>query len=91
MAYRPKVVASALGNRPLIVIQHGRPGGMGVPEKYEPEWTAAQAKLATLSRDSSIITARDNHHLIAEENPDIVSEQVRKIVRKLRVPAGLAN
>lgn len=88
---RPKVVAGALGYRPLIVIQHGMPGGMGVPEKYEPEWPDAQAKLATLSRDSMTIIARDNHHPIAEENPDLVSEQVGVIVRKLRLRASLRN
>lgn len=81
---RPKIVAGALGSRPLTIIRHGRPGGMGVPEKYEAEWPAAQAKLATLSTASEEIVAKDNHHPIAEENPDLVSDQVARLVRKLR-------
>lgn len=88
VASRPKIVAGALGSRPLIVIQHGRAGGMGVPEKYEPEWPAAQAKLATLARDSEMVTAKDNHHPIAEENPELVSDQVGKLVAKVRSQNG---
>lgn len=88
VATRPKVVAGALGSRPLIVIQHGRPGGMGVPEKYEPEWPAAQAKLATLSRNTETVVARDNHHPIAEENPGLVSDQVERLVARVRSQHG---
>ena len=88
VAMRPRVVAGALGSRPLIVIQHGRPGGMGVPEKYEPEWPAAQARLATLSRDSEMVIARDNHHPVAEENPELVSDQVERVVASVRLRQG---
>lgn len=91
VAMRPKIVAGALGPRPLIVIQHGRPGGMGVPEKYEHEWPAAQAKLASLSRDSQMVIAKDNHHLIAEENPGLVSDQVRRLVARVRSQRSVPN
>lgn len=84
VALRPKVVAGAFGRRPLIVLRHGRPGGMGVPEHYEGAWPAAQARLASLSRDSESVIATANHHPIAEENPDLVSDQVRRLVAKVR-------
>ena len=91
VAMRPKVVAGALGSRPLIVLQHGRPGGMGVPERYEAEWPDAQAKLAALSKNSEIVTATDNHHPIAEENPTLVSDQVGRLVARVRSQQGFPN
>lgn len=84
IAMRPRIVAGAMGSRPLIVLRHGQPGGMGVPEKYEAQWGAAQAKLATLSTASETIVARHNHHPIAEENPALVSDQVHRMVEKIR-------
>lgn len=83
-ADRPKLVPGLFGNRPLVVIRHGKTGGMGIPEKYEAEWPAAQAKLASLSANGRIVVAKDNHHPVAEENPDLVSEQVRSVVDQLR-------
>jgi pimeloyl-ACP methyl ester carboxylesterase len=83
-ATRPRVVAGALGQRPLYVIRHGVAGGMGLPAAYERAWPAAQARLATLSRDSRIIVARRNHHPIAEENPDLVAAWVADMIHRLR-------
>lgn len=80
IANRPKVVVGAFGARPLVVIRHGKAGGMGVPEKYELEWPAAQAKLATLSSNSKIVLAADNRHPIAEENPALIDTQVKSVV-----------
>jgi pimeloyl-ACP methyl ester carboxylesterase len=83
-ADRPKPIPGLFGNRPLVVIRHGKTGGMGIGEKYEAEWPAAQTKLATLSTNSRIVVAEENHHPIAEENPDLVGEQVRSVVDQLR-------
>ncbi|MEH3158603.1 MAG: alpha/beta hydrolase [Sphingomonas taxi] len=88
VADRPTITAGAWGRRPIILLRHGLPGGMGVPKRYEAEWPAAQAKLATLSADSTTIIAKDNHHPIAEENPALVSDQVRRIVTTLRAQAS---
>ncbi|WP_341208846.1 alpha/beta hydrolase [uncultured Sphingomonas sp.] len=74
VAERPQASAGMLRDRPLIVIRHGVAGGMGVPEKYEAEWPAAQARLARLSRVGEMVVATRNHHPIAEENPPLVSE-----------------
>ncbi|MEH3104213.1 MAG: alpha/beta hydrolase [Sphingomonas phyllosphaerae] len=82
---RPQAIAGMLGSRPLIVIRHGLAGGMGVPEKYEREWPAAQARLAQLSRRGEMVVATHNHHPIAEENPALVSAQVRRMVARVRL------
>ncbi|WP_156025823.1 alpha/beta fold hydrolase [Sphingomonas phyllosphaerae] len=84
IADRLDATLGLLGDRPLIVIRHGLAGGMGVPEKYEREWPAAQARLALLSRASEIVVATENHRPIAEENPKLVSEQIRKVVARVR-------
>ncbi len=84
VAERPRTISGMLGDRPLVVIQHGLAGGMGVPEKYEAEWPAAQARLARLSRVSEMVVATRNHHPIAEENPALVSAQVRRVVARVR-------
>ena len=81
---RPEAAPDLLGDRPLVVIRHGLAGGMGVPEKYEAEWPAAQARLARLSRASEMVVAMRNHHPIAEENPALVSAQVRRVVSRVR-------
>ncbi|MFK3888207.1 alpha/beta fold hydrolase [Sphingomonas sp. NPDC079357] len=84
VAERPRTISGMLGDRPLVVIRHGLAGGMGVPEKYEAEWPAAQARLARLSRVSEMVVATRNHHPIAEENPALVSAQVRRVVARVR-------
>lgn len=84
---RPQIVPGSLGSRPLVLIQHGKAGGMGIPEKYEAEWPSAQRKLASLSTESAIVVAKANHHPIAEENPALVGEQVRLTIERLRANA----
>jgi pimeloyl-ACP methyl ester carboxylesterase len=81
---RPKATPGLLGVRPIIVLRHGKTGGMGMDADFEKEWPAAQAKLAALSSDSRLIVARDNGHPIAEENPQLVAGAVREIVAKVR-------
>jgi pimeloyl-ACP methyl ester carboxylesterase len=84
MSERPSATPGLLGKSPIIVLRHGKSGGMGVEEDFEKEWPAAQAKLAKLSTDSRLIMAQENHHPIAEENPQLVTEAVRDIVSKAR-------
>jgi pimeloyl-ACP methyl ester carboxylesterase len=72
-----------LGALPLVVIRHGRPF-TGPQAVCEPGWPAAQARLAALSSDSTTIVAKDNGHMIAEENPALVAEAVRAFVMRLR-------
>lgn len=82
---RPTARAGLLGDRPIIVIQHGLTGGPEIPPEFQKEWPTAQAKLAKLSSNSRSIVATNNHHPIAEENPQLVAEAVRQIVTAARI------
>ena len=81
-AERPSIVPAMLADKPLTVIRHGLAGGMGVPERYEAEWPAAQARLASLSHRTRMVVARNNHHPIAEENPGLIGREVGRMVER---------
>lgn len=81
---RPTAVPGMLGDLPIIVIRHGQRGGMGMSPAFERAWPAAQQKLAELSSDRRLIFAKSNHHQVAEENPQLVTEAVRLIVAQVR-------
>jgi pimeloyl-ACP methyl ester carboxylesterase len=84
ISQRPSATPGLLGKSPIIVLRHGKSGGMGMDEDFEKEWPAAQAKLAELSSESRLIVAQENGHPIAEENPQLVTDAVRDIVSKVR-------
>jgi pimeloyl-ACP methyl ester carboxylesterase len=86
VADRPTVIPGAWGTRPILLLRHGKAGGMGIPAQYEGEWPAAQARLATLSTNSKTIVAGANHHPIAEENPALVDAQVKALTMEIRRP-----
>ncbi|MEO8723793.1 MAG: alpha/beta hydrolase [Sphingobium sp.] len=88
---RPTARAGLLGDRPIAVIRHGVSGGPEIPAEFEKEWPAAQAKLAKLSSNSRSIVATDNHHPIAEENPQLVADVVRQVIFTIRNRAPLAR
>jgi pimeloyl-ACP methyl ester carboxylesterase len=75
-----------LGDRPLIIIRHGRPfsGLNAALADLEPGWAAGQARLAALSTDSLTLVAVNNGHDIAVENPDLVADSVRAVVEAVR-------
>ena len=81
---RPSAPPGLFGNNPIIVLRHGKSGGMGMDEDFEKQWPAAQAKLVKLSSDSRLIIAQENGHPIAEENPQLVADAVHEIVSKVR-------
>lgn len=72
-----------LGDKPLVVIRHGRPftGGNAWMEKG---WTEAQLRLAALSTSSRLVVAELSDHAIAQTSPDLVAMAVRGIVEELR-------
>jgi pimeloyl-ACP methyl ester carboxylesterase len=84
ISQRPSATPGLLGKSPIIVLRHGKSGGMGADEDFEKEWPAAQAKLAALSSESRLIVAQENGHPIAEENPQLVADTVSDIVSKVR-------
>jgi pimeloyl-ACP methyl ester carboxylesterase len=83
ISQRPAATPGLLGKSPIIVLRHGKSGGMGMDEDFEKEWPAAQTKLAALSSDSRLIVAQENGHPIAEENPQLLTDAVRDIVSKV--------
>lgn len=76
-----------LGERPVIVIRHGKPF-TGAMAGIEPGWTAGQARLAALSTRGKVIVAKGAGHGIAQEQPDLVAEAVREVWRTLIADAG---
>jgi pimeloyl-ACP methyl ester carboxylesterase len=75
--------AGALGNRPVVVIRHGKPF-TGANAIVEEGWPASQDRLARLSSDSRMIVARDNGHEIAQQNPDLVVAAAQDVVARVR-------
>lgn len=71
-----------LGDRPMVVIQHGKPF-TGPNALVEQGWAASQAQLAALSSDSRMIVARDNGHEIAQQNPALVAAATRTVVAQV--------
>jgi pimeloyl-ACP methyl ester carboxylesterase len=80
-----------LGDRPLIVIRHGKPfsGLNAALAELEPGWVAGQARLADLSSNSRTIIAVNNGHDIARENPVLVADSVRAVVEAVRTKKPL--
>jgi pimeloyl-ACP methyl ester carboxylesterase len=75
-----------LGDKPLIVIRHGKAfAGLNAPlAALEAGWAASQLRLASLSTDSRVIVATANGHDIAMENPGLVAQAVRAVVVAVR-------
>jgi len=83
----PPAPAGLLGERPLIVISHGRATGFLTPE-FEAAWPKAQAKWLALSNQSERLVASENGHMIAQENPYLVATAVARVVARIRNPSG---
>jgi pimeloyl-ACP methyl ester carboxylesterase len=71
----------SLGDRPLIVLCHGKPGAMSA---WEEGWAEAQARLAALSTRSAHLVAARNGHSIALENPGLVAACIAAVVGAVR-------
>ncbi|HLY79805.1 MAG TPA: alpha/beta hydrolase [Caulobacteraceae bacterium] len=71
----------SLGERPLIVLSAGR---SAQPAAWQEGWTAAQTRLAALSRRGVHVVAENNGHSLALENPKLVSAAVEAVVRAVR-------
>jgi hypothetical protein len=80
--------AGSLGDKPLIVLTHGRsavpPGASttaGAAE-YEQVWQKLQQEMATLSSNSLLIVAEESGHNIMADQPEVVVESVRRMVEE---------
>jgi pimeloyl-ACP methyl ester carboxylesterase len=68
----------ALGNRPLLLLEHGIPFPP-MAAAMEEGWSDSQRRLAHVSTNSELITARKAGHLIYMDDPDLVIESVRRV------------
>lgn len=83
LSERPKAVPGLLGNKPLIVISHGRKDKW-LGREFEQGWPEAQMVWTKVSTRSEHIIASTNGHAIAQENPQLVTDAVAKMVDDLR-------
>ena len=79
----PKTLPGLLGDKPLIVISHGRSGDY-LSKEFEQSWPQAQEAWTRLSTRGDHLIARDNGHPIAQENPRLVADAVARVVADLR-------
>lgn len=75
---------------PLIVIQAGYPEA--APRGYSPDqwkqlmqaWKDIQTELVGLSSNSRLIVAEESGHNIMAEQPEIVIEAIRQVVKAVQ-------
>jgi pimeloyl-ACP methyl ester carboxylesterase len=67
-----------LGNRPLLLLEHGIPFPP-MAAAMEEGWSDSQRRLAHLSTNSELLTAKECGHLIYMDDPDLVVESVRRV------------
>jgi hypothetical protein len=75
--------AGSLGNRPLLLLEHG----IAFPPMaaaMEEGWSDSQRRLACLSTNSDLLTAHNCGHLIYMDDPDLVIESVRRVHAAVR-------
>ena len=77
----------ALGDRPLIVLSHGRPMAR-LHQGLETGWREAQQRLAGLSTRGELRIVEDAGHAISLERPDAVADAVRDVVEAVRAEAA---
>ena len=70
--------APSLGNRPLIVLA-AEQNMTGLPE-----WPEAQKRQAALSTNGRLIVAKGSGHYIQLEQPALVIDSVRQVVKQVR-------
>jgi pimeloyl-ACP methyl ester carboxylesterase len=73
---------------PLTVLSRGRVDGPPDATRaelvaLEPAWQGLQVDLTGLSRDSQHVVAEDSGHYVQLDQPDLVVEEVRKMLAKL--------
>jgi pimeloyl-ACP methyl ester carboxylesterase len=82
--------AGSLGALPVAVITHGLPfpGPFAILEK---NWSEGQTRLAALSTNSLLITARNSNHMIEIDEPDVVVDMIRRVHIAVRDRTALSH
>lgn len=83
-------ICTNLGNLPLVVITRGRAPTYeeDVPQEildaWERIWWQLQCEQAALSTNSRHVIAENSGHLINKDEPELIIEEIRRIVSSLR-------
>jgi pimeloyl-ACP methyl ester carboxylesterase len=80
MATRTWGAPPGLGSMPLTVLTALR----GLDQSLQPAWMRMQDELAALSSDSEHITAPEVGHYMHLDDPDLVVQAIRDLVRRCR-------
>lgn len=85
----PSSGLAGLGDLPLMVLSHGLPDrSLGLSEagqvQFEQEWSKMQAELTAMSSDSRQVIAEQSAHDIQLDQPELVVEAVRELLRRVR-------
>jgi pimeloyl-ACP methyl ester carboxylesterase len=77
---------SPLRPMPLVVLAHGRPEDPGAPfvEQDERLWRQLQRELAHLVPGGRLVIATESSHDIQHEQPELVLDAIRDVVRAVR-------
>ncbi len=81
----------SLGNIPLIVIQHGKAQAQmmpGVDEIMEETNRRLQAATSHLSTNGSLVIAHNSGHNIVGDEPELVINMLRSMLRTIRMVAA---
>jgi len=72
---------------PLVALAHGRPDNPGAPyiEQDERLWRQLQRELARLVPGGRLVVATQSGHNIQDEQPELVLDAVRDVVRAVRM------
>jgi pimeloyl-ACP methyl ester carboxylesterase len=89
-AMRQPDSAGCLGDRPLLLLEHGIPFPP-MAAAMEEGWSESQRRLARLSTNSELLTAHKCGHLIYMEDPTLVVESVRRVYEAARNGTRLTN
>lgn len=81
--------AESLDDLPLVVMGHGRNRprqGYTADQdaKMEAVWSLLQQRLATISRQGRYVEAEKSGHVIFQDQPDLVVEEITRLVRQSR-------
>jgi pimeloyl-ACP methyl ester carboxylesterase len=81
--------SGSLGARPLVVLTAGRSDWSAdfpsdVVTKLDQVWLALQKELTSLSSNSSHVIAKESHHCISCDQPELIVEAIRKVVAEVQ-------
>ena len=82
-----------LGDLPLVVITAGQPTPdehvpAAVTATLEQDWQRMQREIAALSRQSRQVIATESEHSIQDDQPELVRDEIERLVALVRADAG---